>query len=118
MRTVLDWLTEKLRPLYRTRLPEELRQPEIPLAVFHRGAMKRAASLAVSAQVPFGIFRVIGLRHAAKAARVWRPRHRVLMEEISLAYYLVDQQRARCILVEPQHVDRLVELLFLYFCDV
>ena len=116
MQAVLDWLTERLRPLYRTCLPEELQLPEIPMAVFHRGAMERAASLAVSEKMPFGIFQVIGLRHAAKAARAWRPRHRFLMEEISLAYYLVEQQRARCILVEAEHVDRLVELLFQYFC--
>jgi hypothetical protein len=115
MRGFLNWVTEKLRPLYGSCLPEELRLPEMPMAVFHRGAMERYASLAVSAQVPFGIFRVIGLKHAAKAAGAWRPRHRFLMEELSLAYYLVEQQRQRCILVEPQHVDRFVELLFQYF---
>lgn len=115
MRKILNWMTDTLRPLYPSQLPEELRLPAIPMEIFHRGAMKRAATLAVSERVPFDIFQVIGLGHAAKAAGAWRPRHQYLMEEISLAFHLVEKQRARAILVEPQHVDRLVELLVQYF---
>ncbi|HEY7310063.1 MAG TPA: hypothetical protein VH643_11945 [Gemmataceae bacterium] len=50
-----------------------------------------------------------------RAARAWRPGELLRMEDVSLAFHFVEQQRHRGILVEPIHIDRLVETLFRYF---
>jgi len=108
------WLADQLPPWYQNTLPDELQLPEIPPAVFLRGTMLREAHLGDKMQVPCGIFRLLGLPYARRAAHAWRPRELYLMEDISLAFHLVESQRHRAIMVEPIHIDRLVETLYRY----
>lgn len=107
------WLADKLRPWHGSWLPEELELPYIPLESFLQGEMARTARLGVG--LTSGIFGIIGADYARRAAKAWRPREIYLMEEISLALHLVEEQRQRGILVESIDIDRFVETLFLYF---
>ena len=87
----MEWIAEKLADLFRpwhdSGLPEDLEFGEIEAWLFVRGSMARHAELAVRLDVPFGVFGVIGIGYARRAARVWRPRERLLMEDVSCAFW-------------------------------
>src|SRR5438105_14541297 len=82
---------------------------------FQREKMLRLARLATNCETASGIFDLIGLQYARRAARTWRPRGLLLMEDLSLAFEMVEHQRNRGILVEDDDVERLVELLYAFF---
>lgn len=62
-------------------------------------------------QTRFGIFKLLGLEIAARAAQAWRPAAINLMQDVALAFNIVEEQRHRGIIVEQQDIDRLVFLL-------
>jgi hypothetical protein len=109
------WLADMLRPLHDSGLPEELQFPVIPFSKFHRESMLRVAGLSSQFDVSLDIFKFLGKEYALRAARAWRPRELYLMEDLSLAFYLIEEQRQRGILVEPDHIDRFIFLLCNYF---
>src|SRR5665213_3444866 len=99
MRRFFLWLADQLRPLHNDRLGEELQIPPGSCSVFDREDMQRMARMSFSLQITFGVFELLGLRYAKRAARAWRPRELFLMEDISMAFKLVEDQRERGIVV-------------------
>jgi hypothetical protein len=115
---MVEWLAEKLTDLFRPwhdhGLPEGLAFGEIEAWGFVRGAMGRAARLAVSLGVPFGVFGVIGIKYARRAAGAWWPRERLLMEDVSCAFQPVATRAGAGQFVPPLQIDRLVFVLSRY----
>src|SRR5438067_7803883 len=116
MRSLFLWIADTLRPWHDSGLPEELRFPEIPLEEFERGEMRRAARFASGPSgFPCGVFELVGMEYADRAVRAWGPRELHLMEDVSLAWHLVEQQRNRGVIVEVEHIERLIIMLGNYF---
>jgi hypothetical protein len=109
------WIADKLRPWRDDGLSEELQFPELPFLPYRREEMLRLAKLTVTEKIPFGIFQFLGIGLAARAARAWRPRELFLMEDLSLAFQLIEGQRHRGMIVEPHHIDRFVDILHRYY---
>jgi hypothetical protein len=114
----VEWLVEKLTDLFRPwlddGLSEELEFGEIQLWGFVRGAMRRTARMAVDLDVAFGVFGIIGIAYARRAARAWWPKERLLMEEVSCAFQPILTRACAGHLVPQIHIDRLVFLLSRY----
>jgi hypothetical protein len=70
--------------------------------------------MAVSLSVPFGVFRVIGIGYAARAASAWWPTERLLMEDVSCGFHPVETRAGTGHSVPPILIDRLVFLLARY----
>ena len=115
MQRLFLWAAEKLRPWHERRQPELLRHPPSSHAHFHRGAMMRAAGLSVSQEMTFGIFELIGAEFARRASRAWWPRELLLMEDLSLAFFALEEDRKRSIEPAADTIDRLVAILGAYF---
>jgi hypothetical protein len=77
--------------------------------------MSRSAQLGVGTNITFGIFQLLGKELMPRAARAWQPREIWLMEDASVAFHLVEEQRERGIRVEEIHIQRLVHVLVRYF---
>lgn len=114
----MEWLAEKLtdlyRPWYDDGLPEELVFGDIEAWGFVRGAMTRAARMAVGLDVAFGVFGVIGIGYARRAARAWWPRERLLMEDVSCAFQPISSRAGAGQPVPQIHKDRLAFVLGRY----
>lgn len=108
-------LARYLRPLQPLPLSNELKFPEIEVSRFDEEEMSRKAKMSISLKMPFGVFEMVGLEHAARASQAWRPRELNLMLALNTAFKIVEQRCRRGILVEPRDRDRLVEILKLYF---
>jgi hypothetical protein len=108
------WIADLLRPWHDNGLPEELQFGEIEAEGFVREAMHRAAGFSVEGGFAFGIFQVIGLEYAARAARAWRPRELLLMEDVSLAFQGVWSRAMKGFSVPPIHIERTVLTLSRY----
>ena len=118
----MEWLAEKLtdllRPWHDDGLPEELAFGEIEAWNFVRLLMRRNAQLSVSLNLKLGVFGIIGLKYARRAARAWWPTERLLMEDVSCAFQPI-QARAGSGHPTPQLlIDRLVFLLARYLAYV
>ncbi len=118
----MEWLAEKLtdlyRPWYDDGLPEELAFGEIEGWGFVRGSMARAARMAVGLGVAFGVFGVIGIGYARRAARAWWPRERLLMEDVSCAFQPVISRAGAGRPVPQIHKDRLAFVLGRYLAYI
>ena len=118
----MGWLVEKLadlfRPWHEDGLPEESAFGEVEAWGFVRGGMERWAQTSVRLNVPFGVFGVIGIEHARRAARAWRPRERLLMEDVSCAFLPVWTSAAKGQPVPEILIGRLVFLLARYLAYV
>jgi hypothetical protein len=114
----VEWLADKLtalfRPWHNDGLPEELAFGEIVGWVFVRGSMTRAARLAVEFDVPFGVFGIIGIAYARRAARAWWPKERLLMEDVSCAFQPIADRACRGQPISALLIDRLVFVLGRY----
>jgi hypothetical protein len=81
----VGWLAEKLTDLFRPwhddGLPEDLGFGVIDKSPYVRGSMSRFAWLSAQEKMPFGVFEIVGLEYAPRAARAWWPRERLLMED-------------------------------------
>lgn len=92
------WMADKLHDRYDNGLPDDLKFPEIPHESFSRGNMLRSAGLvrhmlAAGLEMRCGIFDLIGPKYAHRAIWAWRPREIHLMEDLSVAFQLVESQR-------------------------
>jgi len=118
----VEWLAEKitdlLRPFYEDGLPEELSFGDIESWGFVRGSMNRAARLAVSQKVDFGVFGVLGIGYARRAARVWWPKERMLMEEVSCAFQPIQSRAGAGQMVPQIQRDRLMFVLARYLAYI
>ena len=63
----------------------------------------------------FGIFDLLGYDEARRARQAWRPSVLLAMEEVSLAFYLIEKQRQVGEIVSRQNVDRITAALAGYF---
>lgn len=109
------WVADRRRASHDNGLPANLRLSSCSANQFTRQRMLREAGLTADVDVAFGIFKLIGPEHALRAARAWRPRVLLLMEDLSLAFELVERQRKRGILVADDDIERLVHLLHTFF---
>lgn len=115
MRDLFYKLARHLRPFQSLAIPNNLAFPEMNASLFEEQAMMRDAHFSQSWNAPRGIFEVVGLEHAARAERAWRPRELFLMLAVNTSFEIVTQQCRQGILVEPRDRDRLIEVLKLYF---
>lgn len=109
------WIADRRRAGHDNGLPAHLRLSSSRVNRFVRETMLREARLTADLDVAFGIFELIGSKHAPRAARVWRPRGLLLMEDLSLAFEVVERQRQRGIVVADDDIERLVHLLHTFF---
>jgi hypothetical protein len=118
----MGWPTEKLADLFRAwhsnGLPAELAFGEIEAWNFVRGAMERAAYMAVKCGVPFGVFGVIGIEYAPRAARAWWPKERLLMEDVSCAFQPIQTRAGSGHPVPQLLIDRFVFLSARYLAYI
>ena len=115
MKRFFYWLANCLRPWRDDGLPDELRMPENTNWFFHKDAMKRSAALSQSERMEFGIFKILGLAYAERAQNAWQPRELLIMEDLSLAFFEVEDRAFRGIHVPDIHIDRLVCVLQRYY---
>ena len=73
----MEWLIEKLTDLFRpwhdNGLPEDLGFGAIDASLYVRESMKRFAWLSAQETMAFGVFEIIGMQYAPRAARAWWP---------------------------------------------
>lgn len=110
-----EFIADLFRPLYESEFSRELWDSAGEIPGFTRGAMMRSANLSVSQNMRFGIFAVIGLKYAHRAARTTMPRELLLMEEISFAFNGVWRRASEGRQVPSIHVERTVQTLSNYF---
>src|SRR5689334_12187526 len=80
-----------------------------------RGSMRRFAKIAASTGTLAGVFEILGAEHARRAARAWRPRELLLMEDLSLAFAPIYARVNEGHPVPEIHIDRAAALLARYF---
>lgn len=114
MKRFFSWLVDLLRPWHDNGLPENLRLPDNPYWYWTKGEMQREARLSVSQNMEFGVFQVLGRAYVSKAIKAWRPAELLLMEDVSLCFFEVDDRIVKRIFVAPVHIQRLVEILCRY----
>lgn len=118
----MGWLVEKLtdllRPWHDDGLPEELAVGDIEAWGFVRGAMVRCAKMAAECDVAFGVFDIIGIEYARRAARAWWPKERLLMEDVSCAFFPVQERAGSAHPVPQILLDRLALLQARYLAYV
>ncbi len=117
VRRIFYLVADLLRPWHDNQLPEHLQFGEIELGGFKREYMVRTAIMSEHVTSPgeaVEIFEIVGPEHVEYALRAWRPRHLLLMEDLSLAFYpLLDVPGPFGV---PQiHIDRTVEILRHYY---
>ncbi len=119
---MVEWLAERLTDLFRPwhddGLPEELAFGEIETWALVRGSMRRFAQFAVDFEMPCGVFGIIGLEYARRAARAWWPKERLLMEDVSCAFQPLIDRMVDGRWVPQFHIDRLVIVLSQYLAYV
>jgi hypothetical protein len=96
-------------------IPPHLPLPPIDNELFVREAMGRHARLSAPFGMSMGIFAVLGPDEAPIAATQTDPAALNVMEEVSLAFHLVEQQRLAGEIVIPDNVERLVATLVAYY---
>ena len=113
-----EWYTALWAPWQTSCLPEELALPEGHYLMFDAERMLRDASLSAGTNCSFGVFGILGLDEARRAASVWSPITRLITHEVSLAFDLVEKQRTTGEIVSGHNVARLAETLYAYFRSI
>jgi len=113
-----EWYTELYRPWHASCLPEDLSLPGDRFSRFEAEQMLRHASLGDGVNCEFGVFQILELEEARRAAHIWSPATRLITWEVSLAFGLVEKQRQSGEIVSNLNVTRLVETLYAYFKSV
>ena len=113
---ILEFFTELYRPFYHNGLPPEYSLDEIQYWNFARGGMSRAARLNRNEKsyIPYHIFGVIGTNFVRRALRAWWPHERLLMEDVSLAFFPIYQLTGTGKYIPQYFRDRLVMVLRRY----
>lgn len=109
-----DWYTALWAPWQSSCLPEELAFPDDRFLAFDAEQMLRDARLSHE----FGVFQILGADEARRAACIWSPITRLVTQEVSLAFMLVERQRESGEIVSGHNIARLVETLYAYFRSV
>src|SRR5207253_3141957 len=68
--------------------------------------------------VEFDVFQILGPEEARRASTIWSPATRLITQEISIAFNLVEKQRQAREVVNNRNITRLVETLAAYFKSV
>jgi hypothetical protein len=110
-----DWYTTLWASLYTSCLPEELALPDERFLAFDTERMLRDARLSDGSGCEFGVFAILGPEEAHRAATIWSPVTRLITQEISLAFKLVERQRQSGEIVSGHNIARVVETLHAYF---
>lgn len=117
VRRICYLVADLLSPWHDDQLPEHLQFGEIEFEGFKRKYMVRTAIMSKYVTSPgegFQIFEIVGPEHVEYALRAWRPRHLLLMEDLSLAFYPL--LNAYGPFGVPQiHIDRTIEILGHYY---
>lgn len=90
MRRFFLWLANQLRPFHNDGLDGALQIPHRSFSTVDREYMERMAGLSFNMPIEFGVFEQIELEYAKRASNAWRPKELILMEGISMAFYLVE----------------------------
>lgn len=69
--------------------------------------------MTVKMNTEFGVFQILGIKIAQQTTRAWRPRKRLLMEDISIAFHAIENANSRHP-VPRQHVERFTLLVTQY----
>lgn len=112
------WYTTMWAPWQTSCLPENLALPDGRYLAFDAERMLRDASLSAGTDCEFGVFAILGLDEARRATCIWSPVTRLVTQEVSLAFKLVEEQRQVGEIVSGHNVARLVETLYAYFRSV
>lgn len=107
-------LASAVRPFHDDGLPDHLAFGDIEGWGAIRGMMLRAARLTVSTGIDMGVFGVLGIDYARRAARAWWPVERLIMEDISCAYEPVFSRADSDQFIPPMQIERLQLLLHHY----
>lgn len=110
-----EWYTSLWAPWQTSCLPEELALPEGRHRLIDAERMLRDADMSAGLDVEFGVFQILGLDEARRAACIWSPIARLITHEASLAFMLIEKQRQGGEIVSGQNIARLVETLHAYF---
>src|SRR5690349_15291319 len=110
-----DWYTGLWAPWQTSCLPEELSLPDERFLAFDAERMLRDARLSHGTNCEFGIFQILGPDEVRRAACIWSPVTRLVTQEVSLAFLLVERQRQKGEIVSALNKARLVETLGAYF---
>jgi hypothetical protein len=113
-----EWYTALWAPWQTSCLPEELALPDGKYLLFDAERMLRDADMSAGLNCEFGVFQVLGLDEARRAASIWSPVTRLITHEVSLAFMLVEEQRRTGEIVSGHNIARLVETLYAYFRSV
>jgi hypothetical protein len=114
MKRLIRWVVDLLRPWHDDGLPDDLQMPENSHWYWTKGAMERCASLTVSQGIQLGVFQILGANYAAKAKQAWWPSELLLMEDVSLVFFELEQRVTASIYVAPVHIQRLAIVLCRY----
>lgn len=110
-----EWLTDQWRPYQATCLPEELSFPDGKYLQIDATRMLRDARLNAACNFESGVFQILGQHEAQQAACIWSPVTRLITEEVSLAFCIVDRQRTQGEIVSERNKARLETTLRAYF---
>jgi hypothetical protein len=110
-----EWYTALWAPWQTSCLPEELAFPDERFLAFDAERMLRDARLSDGTNCEFGIFQILGPDEVRRATCIWSPVTRLVTQEVSLAFMLVERQRQAGEIVSGHNVARLVETLYTYF---
>jgi hypothetical protein len=113
-----EWYTNLWASWHSSCLPEELALPDERFLAFDAERMLRDAHLSDGSGCEFGVFQILGADEAHRATRIWSPVTRLITQEVSLAFLLVERQRQTGEIVNNLNVRRLVETLHVYFQSV
>lgn len=118
MEDLREWLTDLWRPWQTSCLPEELALPNERVSVLDANKMLRDARMGATCDLELGVFQILGVDEAHRAAPIWWPPTRLITEEVAIAFGLVEKQRQSGEIVSGHNVTRLVETLHAYFLSV
>ncbi len=111
---VFQRVADLFRPWHDNGLPEELQFSENESPWAARGYMKRMAQMSAALNIAFGVIDVIGMQHADVVINAWRPRHLLLMDDVSFSWTFVEDRCARDLPVPEIHIMRSVATICNY----
>jgi hypothetical protein len=113
-----EWYTGLWAQFQTSCLPEGLELPEGRYLAIDAERMLRDARLSDGSGCEFGVFQILGPEEVKRATCIWSPVTRLITQEVSLAFMLVEEQRQSGEIVSGHNIARLVETLYAYFRSV
>ena len=109
-----EFLASVVRPFHDDGLPDHLAFGDIEGWGAIRGMMLRAARLTVRTGIDMGVFGILGMDYAPRAARACWPVERLIMEDVSCAFEPVFSRADSDQFIPPMQIERLQLLLHRY----